>query len=85
MLVQCYGTEFDIPDFVIEKFIKDFDGLPGSGDRQSVLQLRDSVEEVMEAVAEDPEILYDKGCVADFIQAIAIRQALQHHGILHDA
>jgi hypothetical protein len=85
MMVQCYDTEFDIPDFVIDKFIKDFDGLPGSGDRESVLQLRDSVEEVMDAIAEDPEILYDKSCVADFIQAIAIREALQYHGILHDA
>jgi hypothetical protein len=85
MLVQCYDSEFDIPDFVINKFIKDFDGLPGSGDRESVLQLRDSVEEVMEAVAEDPEMLYDKECVAEFIQAIAMREALQYHGILHDA
>jgi hypothetical protein len=85
MMVQCYDTEFDIPDFVIDKFIRDFDSLPGSGDRESVLQLRDSVEEVMDAIAEDPEILYDKSCVADFIQAIAIREALQYHGILHDA
>jgi hypothetical protein len=85
MMVKCYDSEFEIPDFVIEKFIKDFDGLPGSGDRESVLQLRYSVEEVMEAVAEDPEILYDKECVADFIQAIAMREALQYHGILHDA
>jgi hypothetical protein len=84
-MVQCYDTEFEIPDFVIDKFIRDFDSLPGSGDRESVLQLRDSVEEVIDAVAEDPEILYDKSCVADFIQAIAIREALQYHGILHDA
>ena len=75
MMVQCYDSEFEIPDFVIDKFIKDFDGLPGSGDRESVLQLRDSVE----------EMLYDKSCVADFIQAIAMREALQYHGILHDA
>jgi hypothetical protein len=85
MMVQCYDSQFEIPDFVIDKFIKDFDGLPGSGDRESVLQLRDSVEEVIEAVAEDPEMLYDRGCVADFIQAIAMREALQYHGILHDA
>jgi hypothetical protein len=84
-MVQCYDTEFEVPDFVIDKFIKDFDGLPGSGDRESVLQLRYSVEEVIEAVAEDPEILYDRSYVAEFIQAIAMREALQYHGILHDA
>jgi hypothetical protein len=85
MMVQCYDTEFEIPDFIIDKFIKDFDSLPGSGNRESVLQLRYSVEEVIEAVAEDPEMLYDKGYVADFVQAIAMREALQYHGILHDA
>ena len=85
MMVQCYDTEFEVPDFVIDKFIKDFDGLPGSGNRESVLQLRYSVEEVIEAVAEDPEILYDRSYVAEFIQAIAMREALQYHGILHDA
>jgi hypothetical protein len=85
MRVQCYDSEFEIPDFVINKFIKDFDSLPGSGNRESVLQLRYSVEEVIEAVAEDPEILHNRAYVADFIQAIAMREALQYHGILHDA
>jgi len=85
MMLNCYGSEIEVPDFVIDKFIKDFNGLPGSGDRESVLQLRYSIEEVIDAVAEDPEMLYDVVCLADFIQAIAMREALSHHGILHDA
>ena len=85
MLVQCYDTQFEIPDFVIEKFIHDFNGLPGSGNRAAILQLRSAVENVIDLVAEDPEVLYDKGYQAEFIEAIAMKQALEHHGILYDA
>jgi hypothetical protein len=85
MLVQCYDSEFEVPEFIIEKFIKDFDGLPGSGQREAVLQLRDSIDEMIEIVVEDPEVLYDKDYHSDFIRAMAMKQALEHHGIMYDA
>jgi hypothetical protein len=85
MLLKFYDAEFDIPEFVIEKFIKDFDGLAGGKNRESVLQLRYNIEEVLEAVAEDPEMLYDYECRQDFLQAIAMQHALKHHGVMYDA
>jgi len=50
-----------------------------------VLQLRYNIEEVLEAVAEDPEMLYDYECRQDFLQAIAMQHALKHHGVMYDA
>jgi len=85
MKVYCYNSEFDIPDFVVEKFIDDFKGLPGSGRREPVLQLRVSIEDVLDVVAEEPEILEEAEYMADFIRALAIQQALKHHGLLYDA
>jgi hypothetical protein len=85
MLVQCYDTQFEVPEFIIDKFIHDFDGLPGSGNREAVLQLRNAIEDILDIVAEEPELLYDRNYQADFIEAIAMKQALEHHGILHDA
>jgi len=85
MLVQCYDTQFEVPEYIIDKFIKDFDGLAGSGRREDVLQLRYAIEDVIEAVADDPEIVYDRNYQQDFIQAIAMKYAMKHHGILHDA
>lgn len=85
MLVQCYDTQFEVSKFIIDKFIDDFSGLPGSGQRESVLQLRNAIEDIIYIVAEDPEILYDKNYQAEFIEAIAMKQALEHHGILYDA
>jgi hypothetical protein len=85
MKVQCYDEEIDIPDILIDKFTKDFDGLPGSGQRESVSQLRDSVNEILDIVAEDPEILHEPEYLQDFIQALAMKKALQNHGILHDS
>jgi hypothetical protein len=52
MIVQYYESEFDIPDILIDKFAKDFDGLPGSGQHESKMQLRDSISDILDIVAE---------------------------------
>jgi hypothetical protein len=85
MLVEYFESEFDIPDFLIEKFIKDFDGLPGSSNREAVIQLRQSTEDVLDYIAEEPEMLHETEYLGDFVKALAIRQALMYHGVLYDA
>jgi len=85
MKVEYYGSEFEIPDLVIDKFTKDFDSLPGSGARESVCQLRDAIDEILDVVADEPEILHEKEYLEDFIRAMAMRQAMSRLGILHDA
>jgi len=85
MLVQCYDTQFEVPEFIIDKFIDDFSGLPGSGQRESILQLRSAIEDIIDVIAYDPEFLEDREYQAEFIEAMAMKTALQHHGILYDA
>jgi hypothetical protein len=53
--------------------------------RESVLDLRESVNEVLDYVAEEPEALHEKGILSDFINALAVRQALKTHGLLLDS
>ena len=84
-MVACYGSEFDIPDLLIDKFIKDFEGLPGSGQRDSIMQLRMSIDDVLDYVAEEPDMLHEKEILADFLKALAMKQAMGELGILHDA
>jgi hypothetical protein len=85
MKVLCYESEFDVPEVLIDKFIKDFECLPGSGNRESVLQLRNTVGEILDLVAEEPEILHEKEYMSDFVRALAIQEAMATLGILHDA
>ena len=85
MKVLCYDSEFDVPESLIDKFIKDFECLPGSGNRESVLQLRNAVDEILDLVAEEPEILHEKEYMSDFVRALAIQEAMATLGILHDA
>jgi hypothetical protein len=85
MMVRYLGSEFEIPDVLIDKFVKDFDGLAGSGQRSSVLELRESSGEVLDFISEEPEMLHETIYLNDFIKALAIRQALQYHGVLYDA
>lgn len=85
MQVECLGTRIEVPELLIEKYIKDFDGLPGSNNHEAVLQLREAINEIIEAVAIEPEILHEKEYLTDFVKALAMRQALETHGILYDA
>jgi hypothetical protein len=85
MMVKYYESEFDIPDILVEKYTKDFDGLPGSGQYEAVAQLRGSINEIVDIVAEEPEIIHEPEYLHDFIRALAMKQALQNHGILYDA
>jgi len=85
MKVECYGVEIEIPDLLIDKFVKDFDSLPGSGARESVCQLRESIDEILDIVAEEPELIEEKEYMQDFIRALAMREAMGELGILYDA
>lgn len=85
MMVIFYGEEFEIPDVLIDKYINDFSGLPGSRHRDSVMELRGSTEDVLDHIAEDPEVLREPEYLSDFIKALAMRQALQELGVLYDA
>lgn len=85
MNVECYGSEINVPDFLIEKYCKDFAGLPGKSMRESVLDLRQTVADVLDYVAEDPEALQDKIVFSDFINALAMKQALSQHGLYLDS
>jgi len=85
MKVQCYGTEFEIPDLLINKFISEFDALPGSSYREGVYQLRDSINEIVDLVAEDPEVLHEREYLEDFLKALAMKEAMQKLGILYDS
>jgi len=84
MFVECGGIEVEIPEILIEKYIKDFDGLPGN-DRESVLDLRDAINSILEYVTLEPDLLEEKEYLTDFVKAIAMRTALEKHGILYDA
>jgi len=85
MMVEHYGSEFEVPDLLIDKFLKDFDSLPGSGHREGICQIRDSIDEVLEIVEEEPDILEEPEYLLDFIRALAMKQAMGKLGILYDS
>ena len=85
MKVEYYGSEFEVPEILIKQFEKDFNALPGSSDRHSVYMLRNSIYEILDIVADDPEMLDEKEYREDFVRALAIRQAMSTLGILYDS
>jgi hypothetical protein len=85
MKVNCYGSEFDVPDLLIDQFLRDFEPLQGSKHREGVYQLRNAIADILNVVVEEPLILHEYDYHVDFIRALAMRQAMGQLGILHDA
>ena len=85
MMVKCYGSEFEVPDLLVNKFLKDFETLPGSGYREGVYQLRDTINEILDVVADEPDILHEPEYHTDFIRALAMKQAMGKLGIFLDS
>jgi hypothetical protein len=85
MQVACYGSEFEVPDLLIDKYTKDFEGLPGSGQRESVMQLRMAIDDILDYIAEEPDMLNEFSIRSDFVKALAMQEAMAELGILHDA
>lgn len=85
MQVACYGSEFEVPDLLIDKYIKDFDGLPGSGQRESVMEIRMAIDDILDYIAEEPDMLNEFSIRTDFVKALAMQTAMGKLGILHDA
>jgi hypothetical protein len=85
MKVEYYGSEFEVPELLIKQFEKDFDGLPGGKDRNSVHMLRGAIYEILDIVADDPEMLDEQEYREDFVRALAMRQAMSTLGILYDS
>lgn len=85
MIVPCFDLTFDVPDVVINKFIKDFDGLAGNGHRYGILNLRAEIWKVLDVVENNMTLLGDSDFVPNFLKALAMKQALTYHGVWFDA
>jgi|APFre7841882654_1041346.scaffolds.fasta_scaffold33147_4 hypothetical protein len=85
MKILVNKTEVEVPQMLINKFYKDFDGLPGGKHYDSVTDLRDSIENILGLVDLNPSVINDPIFRIDYIRAIAMMHALKKHGIYYDA
>jgi hypothetical protein len=69
----------------MNKYRKDFEHLPGSGDRESILLLRKSVQKVTDMLYESPELLHNPAYIEDLQKVLAMRAAMHELGIFYDA
>ena len=85
MIAILHGAEFHIPDELVDQYILNFMPLKKYDNRDSLIDLRDDILDILDVVMQDPEALYDPEFLGEFIETLAMRHALQKIGILHDA
>jgi hypothetical protein len=74
-----------VPQLMVDQYLKDFEKLPGSENRDQVIQLRKNIMGVTQCVWENPELMLNPDYVSDLQRVLAMREALRTLGIFYDA
>lgn len=85
MLAKLNGAEFYIPDELVDDYANQFIPLKKWDNRGSLNELREDILDIFDVVMQDPEALYDPEFLEEFVQTLAMRQALLNIGMLYDA
>jgi len=85
VIVKINNIELEIPQLLINKFYKDFEGLPGGKHYESIIELRDSIDTVFDIAAVDPELMDNPAFQLNIVRAMAMMCAMKKHGIYYDA
>ena len=81
---QYFGRNFDVSNALIKMYTKDFEILKDYNMRDDLDGLRNAVYQVLVLSTSNPKILEKKMYYEDFINALAIKDALTALNILHD-
>jgi len=85
MIVEYYGETFVIPDSIIDEYIKGYANLRDIELREDLEILRNCVYQLLILVEKAPRILNKEPIRDDFINTLAIKEALNKLNLLHDA
>ena len=85
MLARLNGAEFHIPDELVDEYVIQFIPLKKFEHRDNLNVLREDILDIFDVVMQDPEALYEPEFLEEFVNTLAMRQALQNIGILYDA
>jgi hypothetical protein len=85
MIATLNGAHFNIPDQLVEDYVVQFVPLRKWDNREHLNILREDILDIFDVVMQDPEALYEPEFLEEFINTLAMRQALQNIGILYDS
>ncbi len=81
---EYFGQHFDVSNALIKMYTKDFEVLKDINMRDDLNGLRNAVYQVLVLSVNNPKMLDKKLYYEDFINALAIKDALSALNILHD-
>jgi len=85
VIASLNGAAFVVPDELVDHYVLDFQPLKNWEHRDNLIIIREDILDIFDIVMEDPEALYDPEFLEEFVNTLAMRQALQTLCILHDA
>jgi len=85
MIIEYINQTFDVPDRMIDEYVEGYANLGDKDLREELDVLRNCVYQLLILVEKQPTLL-DKGSIkADFVNTLAMKEALFKLKLLHDA
>ena len=85
MMFEFQNQSYEVPDKLIKQHAEYFEVLKDPSMREDLDIMRNSVYQILILVEKKPKVLNKKVYHDDFINAMAIKEALNKLKLLHDA
>lgn len=85
MIIEYVNQTFDVPDRIIDEYVEGYANLGDKDLREELDVLRNCVYQLLILVEKQPMLLDKKSIKADFVNTLAMKEALFKLKLLHDA
>jgi len=85
MIVEYYNETFNVPDNIIDEYVKGYTELKNIELKEELDILRNCVYQLLILVEKAPRILNKESIRDDFLNTLAMKEALFRLNLLHDA
>ena len=85
MIIEYVNQTFDVPDRIIDEYVEGYANLGDKDLREELDVLRNCVYQLLILVEKQPTLLDKDSIKADFVNTLAMKEALFKLKLLHDA
>ncbi len=85
MIIEYISQSFDVPDKMIEEYVEGYEVLATVDLREELEVLRNCVYQLLILIEKEPKLLHKSKIKEDFINTLAMKEALFQLKLLHDS
>lgn len=85
MMMEYFGRDIDVPDYKIDDYTEKFSVLTEGKMQTEIEVLRESIFNIIELMEMAPDLLEESRYYNEFVNTLAMKEALFNNKVLHNA